>query len=177
MNKNSVLNPDGILYMTASSSSGSKYYDLVPRQQTYIANRWQEDVPTYSVIDITPTSFTINTYRTDNNKVIDDSFTIVKDKTTTTVPKEVSIKSVKSSKKATATVSFTKSTDIVSGYQITYSTNKNFKSSKNVVTTKTSYTIKSLSKGTLYVKVRPYTTVSGKNVYGKYSKVVKASVE
>ena len=178
INKNTVLNPDGILYMTASSSSGSKYYDLVPRQQTYIASRWQEDVPTYSVIDITPTSFTINTYRTDNNKAIDESFTIVKeDKTSTTAPKAVSIKSVKSSKEGTATVSFTKSTDKVSGYQIAYSTNKNFKSSKNVVTTKTSYTIKSLSKGTLYVKVRPYTTVSGKNVYGKYSKVVKASVE
>lgn len=37
--------------MTAGSSSGSKYYDLVPRQQTYIAHRWQEDVPTYSVVD------------------------------------------------------------------------------------------------------------------------------
>ena len=48
-----VVNPDGILYMTANSSSGSKYYDLVPRMQSYIANRWQEDVPTYSVIDVT----------------------------------------------------------------------------------------------------------------------------
>ena len=50
-----VFNPTGILYMTAGSSSGSKYYDLVPRQQSYIANRWQQDVPTYSVIDITDT--------------------------------------------------------------------------------------------------------------------------
>lgn len=178
IDKNTVLNPDGILYMTASSSSGSKYYDLVPRQQTYIANRWQEDVPTYSVIDITDTSFTINTYRTDNNKAIDTSFTIVKEEETkTTAPKAVKIKSVKSSKKGTATVSFNKSTDKVSGYQITYSANKNFKSSKNVTTTKTSYTIKSLSKGTTYVKVRPYTTVSGKKVYGKYSTAVKVSVK
>ncbi|WP_310605572.1 metallophosphoesterase family protein, partial [Anaerosporobacter sp.] len=73
VNATTVLNPEGILYMTGSSSSGSKYYDLVARQQTYIASRWQEDVPTYSVIDITPTSFTINTYRTDNNKAIDES--------------------------------------------------------------------------------------------------------
>lgn len=28
-----VVNPDGILYMTANSSSGSKYYDLVPRSR------------------------------------------------------------------------------------------------------------------------------------------------
>ena len=177
IDKNTVLNPDGILYMTASSSSGSKYYDLVPRQQTYIANRWQEDVPTYSVIDITENSFTINTYRTDNNKAIDDSFTIVKEEAKATAPKAVKIKSVKSSKKGTATISFNKSTDKVTGYQITYSSKKNFKSSKKVLTTKTNYTIKSLSKGTTYVKVRPYTTVSGKKVYGKYSKAVKVRVK
>lgn len=75
---NTAVNPDGILYMTANSSSGSKYYDLVPRMQTYIANRWQEDVPTYSVIDIDDDSFTINTYRTDNDEAIDDTFTIIK---------------------------------------------------------------------------------------------------
>ncbi|MDO5411555.1 MAG: metallophosphoesterase family protein [Lachnospiraceae bacterium] len=73
-----VFNPEGILYMTASSSSGSKYYDLVPRMQTYIAGRWQEDVPTYSVIDVDDDSLTINTYRTDNGEKIDKSFTIVK---------------------------------------------------------------------------------------------------
>ena len=73
-----VVNPDGILYMTANSSSGSKYYDLVPRMQSYIANRWQEDVPTYSVIDVTDNTFTINTYRTDNDQKIDETFTIKK---------------------------------------------------------------------------------------------------
>ena len=73
-----VVNPDGILYMTASSSSGSKYYDLTSRQQTYVAARWQEDVPSYSVIDITDTTFTINSYRTDTNEKIDTEFTIVK---------------------------------------------------------------------------------------------------
>ena len=73
-----AVNPEGILYMTANSSSSSKYYDLVPRMQSYIANRWQEDVPTYSVIDIDADSFTINTYRTDTDEKIDDTFTIVK---------------------------------------------------------------------------------------------------
>ncbi|MDO5402694.1 MAG: metallophosphoesterase family protein [Eubacteriales bacterium] len=73
-----AVNPDGILYMTAGSSSGSKYYDLVARKQEYVAARWQEDVPTYSVIDMDETSFTINTYRTDTNEAIDSSFTIVK---------------------------------------------------------------------------------------------------
>lgn len=73
-----AINPSGILYLTAGSSSGSKYYDLVPRQQSYIANRWQEDVPTYSLINVTETSMTINTYRTDNDSKIDDTLTIVK---------------------------------------------------------------------------------------------------
>lgn len=73
-----VINPTGILYMTANSSSGSKYYDLVPRMQTYIANRWQEDVPTYSVVDITDSTFTINTYRTDTGEKIDDTLTLAK---------------------------------------------------------------------------------------------------
>lgn len=73
-----VENPDGILYMTANSSSGSKYYDLVPRQQTYIAGRWQEDVPTYSVVDVDSDTFKIATYRTDNGEQIDKTFTIKK---------------------------------------------------------------------------------------------------
>lgn len=73
-----VTNPKGILYMTANSASGSKYYDLVEKKQAYIASRWQQDVPTYSIIDVTDTTFTINTYRTDNNKKIDSTFTIKK---------------------------------------------------------------------------------------------------
>lgn len=76
--KDVAINSEGILYLTAGSSSGSKYYDLVPRQQTYIANRWQEDVPTYTVIDVNETTLTINTYRTDNNEKIDSQFTLVK---------------------------------------------------------------------------------------------------
>lgn len=77
---NTVYDPQGILYLTANSASGSKYYDLVTKKQSYIASRWQEDVPTYSVLDISDKEFRINTYRTDNNEKIDDTFTIVKTK-------------------------------------------------------------------------------------------------
>lgn len=77
-------NPEGILYMTANSSSGSKYYDLTSRMQSYVANRWQEDVPTYSVVELTDTTFTINTYRTDTNEKIDTEFKIVKDSSANT---------------------------------------------------------------------------------------------
>lgn len=79
-NKNAICTtkPDGILYITANSSSGSKYYELASKKQPYIACRWQGYVPTYSLIDVTDKTLTINTYRTDNNKKIDTSFTIVK---------------------------------------------------------------------------------------------------
>ncbi len=73
-----IENPDGILYLTANSASGSKYYDLVEHQQAYIAARWQNDIPTFSMIDVTDDTFTINTYRTDNMEKIDTEFTIVK---------------------------------------------------------------------------------------------------
>ncbi|WP_446898468.1 metallophosphoesterase [Clostridium sp. LBM24168] len=73
-----IVNPTGILYMTADSASGSKYYDLVKNQQAYVAARWQEDVPTYSTVSIDDASFTINTFRTDTGAKIDNSFTIVK---------------------------------------------------------------------------------------------------
>ena len=73
-----AINSEGIMYLTAGSSSGSKYYDLVPRQQTYIASRWQQDVPTYSVINVTETTLTLNTYRTDTDEAIDTQFMLVK---------------------------------------------------------------------------------------------------
>ncbi|MGN0709005.1 MAG: metallophosphoesterase, partial [Anaerovoracaceae bacterium] len=78
---NTAVNPDGILYMTADSASGSKYYDLVSRKQSYIANRWQEDVPTYTVVSVSGSSLTLKTYRADNGKKIDSSFTITKTST------------------------------------------------------------------------------------------------
>ena len=77
-NQDVAIDSAGIMYLTAGSSSGSKYYDLVPRQQTYIASRWQQDVPTYSVIDVTETTLTLNTYRTDTDEKIDSQFMIVK---------------------------------------------------------------------------------------------------
>lgn len=73
-----VVNPDGILYMTSNSASGSKYYQNVLRKQAYIAERWQENVPTFSTVSIDDVSFSINTYRTDTMEKIDQTYTIVK---------------------------------------------------------------------------------------------------
>ena len=77
----SVTNPQGTLYMTANSASGSKYYELINTQQDYIANRSQNWLPSYSVINMSSNAFSITTYQiTDNGAVetIDDTFTIYK---------------------------------------------------------------------------------------------------
>ena len=73
-----IYNPEGILYITANSASGSKYYNNVPRQQSYIESRWQEDVPTFSTISVDNVSLSISTYRTDTMEMIDNNVTIIK---------------------------------------------------------------------------------------------------
>lgn len=175
-----VFNPTGILYMTAGSSSGSKYYDLVPRQQSYIANRWQQDVPTYSVIDITDTTFTINTYRTDTEEKIDETFSIAKvnesdnknqtDNTQTdnkkqpttakknttkpaekaVAPKKAVVKRVKALGKKKIKITVKKSSEQVSGYEVILSTKKNFKNAKKITTKKNVITVKKLKAGKKY---------------------------
>lgn len=60
------------------------------------------------------------------------------------------------------------------GYQVRYSTKKNFKkkAAKSMLTKKRSVKIKKLKKGKkYYVKVRAYRTYKGKKVYGPYSAV------
>ena len=78
---NTVTDPQGVLYMTANSASGSKFYELISSQQDYIAARSQNWLPSYSVITMTADSFSIDTYQiTDDGTVeaIDDTFTIQK---------------------------------------------------------------------------------------------------
>ena len=76
-----VVNPQGTLYMTANSASGSKFYELIATQQDYIAQRSQNWLPSYSVIEMDSNSFAITTYQiTDAGdvQVIDNTFTIHK---------------------------------------------------------------------------------------------------
>nr|WP_319393939.1 metallophosphoesterase family protein [uncultured Desulfobacter sp.] len=67
-----MVNPDGILYMTANSGSGSKYYDLMTSTtRDYAAVELQGYTPTYANVEVTDNTFTITTYETDDNSVID----------------------------------------------------------------------------------------------------------
>ena len=79
---NTVVNPNGTLYMTANSASGSKYYELISAQQDYIAERSQNWLPSWSVITLSEDAFSIDTYQLTadgQTEQIDETFTIVKD--------------------------------------------------------------------------------------------------
>ena len=73
----SVINPEGTLYLTANSSSGSKYYNLKD-PEFYSADRSQLRTPTFTNIEVTPTSLEFTTYRVDTMEVT-DTYKIVKD--------------------------------------------------------------------------------------------------
>ena len=71
----SVTNPDGILYVTANSASGSKFYTIQNTKYEYSAVQNQERVPNVSRVDVSEDAFTITTYRTSDMSVV-DTFTI-----------------------------------------------------------------------------------------------------
>lgn len=71
----SVTNPQGVLYVTANSSSGSKTYDIEDETFAYSAVQNQEHVPNVSKVSVSEDSFTITTYRTTDMHIV-DSFTI-----------------------------------------------------------------------------------------------------
>lgn len=93
--------------------------------------------------------------------------------TKVTKPKKVTIKKVKGYKKALE-VSYAKVSG-VGGYQIQVATDKKFKKNKKTVTAKKSKTKVKINKlkgkKKYYVRIRAYKNVSGKKVYGAWSKV------
>lgn len=87
---NRVVDPEGTVYMEANSSTGSKFYELIPTQQDYIAERSQTWTPSYSVIDFSENEATITTYDALTNEVLANSapYTIVKTGNKTEAPKD-----------------------------------------------------------------------------------------
>ena len=77
--QSSVTDPSGILYLTACSSTGSKYYSLLNGNFDYAAVKLQENTPHYANVQVTPTSFKISTYRSTDSSLVDE-FEIKKSK-------------------------------------------------------------------------------------------------
>ena len=91
----------------------------------------------------------------------------------------VKVKGAKNNAKSALAVTWDKNSNS-SGYQIQYSTNKNFKSAKTITVNSSKTTSKKIGKlkknKTYYVRVRPFKTVSKTKYYGawkKYGKGVK----
>ncbi|MBR3835350.1 MAG: metallophosphoesterase [Clostridia bacterium] len=77
--QNSVYsNPDGTLYLTQNSSSGSNYSGIGDAISEFCSFALQENRATYSIIDVVGHSLTVKSYHTDTNELF-DTVTIVKD--------------------------------------------------------------------------------------------------
>ena len=72
-----VTDPDGVLYLTANSASGSKYYDIKAPEAPFAAVMDQSYRRTVTEVDVTDTSYTMTTYYADDMSVL-DKFTINK---------------------------------------------------------------------------------------------------
>lgn len=79
MQQGTLHNPKGVFYMSSNSATGSKFYNLIPQQQDYIAARSQNWRPTYSIVHITKNQFSIDTYDAETGTPIDQTYSIVKD--------------------------------------------------------------------------------------------------
>ena len=75
--QSSVTNPAGILYLTANSASGSKYYDIKAPNAEYSAKMDQSYRRTVTDIKVTDQSYTMTTYYADDLSLLDE-FTIYK---------------------------------------------------------------------------------------------------
>ncbi len=81
--KGNELNPLGSLYLTMTSASGSKYYDLITDQEiednnaqgpydySFVELKKQLYVPMFAHLNITKDTFTMTAYRTDTMEVVD----------------------------------------------------------------------------------------------------------
>ena len=72
-----VTDPTGILYLTANSASGSKYYNIANPDADYSAKMDQSKRRTVTNIEVTDTSYKMTTYYADDMSVL-DTFTINK---------------------------------------------------------------------------------------------------
>lgn len=85
---------------------------------------------------------------------------------------------VTSPKKAQLKVTWKKQATQTTGYQVQYSTDKNFKKGNKTVTVKGAKTISKLTKGKkYYVRVRTYKTVNKTNFYSGWSKSSSVTVK
>ncbi len=73
----SVTDPEGVLYITASTSTGSKYYTLLDDSEIPHIAAKAKNLITFTNVEVDEDSFSITTYNVSDKSVV-DSFEIVK---------------------------------------------------------------------------------------------------
>ena len=184
-----------VYYMTDTKTPESSYRVYVPVAQSMAA----KDTSLYVYTEKDGTVKKLNTTVKDNlysaetssiqyivaaSGVQTKQTTAVSDQKKETVkstmkkPAQVKSLRVKNIKKKKAVLTWKKVSG-AKGYQIQYSLKKKFpsKKTKKKTTSKMKFTIKKLTnKKTYYFRVRAYKKVSGKKVYGKWSKAAKVKI-
>lgn len=72
-----VVNPDGTIYITGNSPSGSKFYEIQLIDPAFAAVNSQLNVTTFSYVNVEGRKLSLDTYRTDTMEIV-DSVSIVK---------------------------------------------------------------------------------------------------
>jgi len=78
---NAVLDPTGIVYLAFNSASGSGYYNVTAMANRHYIADWNQNFQrNFSVVDVTPSTFSVATYQIndDSTTVLVDVYTIVR---------------------------------------------------------------------------------------------------
>ncbi|MCR5691532.1 MAG: metallophosphoesterase family protein [Eubacterium sp.] len=97
----SYENPQGTIYLSLGSSSGSKMYGLADPMQYYVAERSNHTIPTFSTLEVTADSLTLKTYDRQGKAYADD---LVVKKTESKINPAKKLAKCKAVKKTTYTI-------------------------------------------------------------------------
>ncbi|MCL2839996.1 MAG: stalk domain-containing protein [Defluviitaleaceae bacterium] len=85
---NAVLDPTGLVHITFNSASGSGFYNVAQMPRSYVSFYNQNFRRNFSVVDVTPYTFSVRTYQINNDEshTLLDVYTIVRSDASGGVP-------------------------------------------------------------------------------------------
>ena len=182
-----IVNDTAIYASAASSKTSIKNAAVSGIKNKYYSGKAKKQTLTVKLGSKTLTEGTDYTISYKNNKAIGKATVTIKGKgkytgtitkTFKICPKKTTLKTASSPASGKLKVTYAKQTNITA-YQITYSTDKNFKTNvASKSSAKLTKTISDLKQGkTYYVKVRTYKTVNDVRYYSGYSEVKKVKIK
>ena len=169
-------------YETVALSKTSYTYDGKEKKPGVTVTDWLGDPISKSEYTVTYPKSAKNVGKYTVTIKFKNHYAGTEKRTFTINPKGTSLSKVTSPKKAQLKVTWKKQATQTTGYQVQYSTDKNFKKGNKTVTVKgaktTAKTISKLTKGKkYYVRVRTYKTVNKTNFYSGWSKSSSVTVK